>query len=281
VLRSVGIGDEAIVACRDTVGCWGWIKAYRDTDDPSFTEQDLELLGRVGPTLGSALRRRLGEGDVENLTAWFRTVVARVSLNILRARKAKREQPFDGRLPDPIVSPTDGSDPEHEALTSDSVGLALLVVLGTLPPAERLAFVLHDTFGVPFDEIALITGRSPAAARQLASRGRRRVRDQAPAPDPDLARQWELLDAFEAASREGDFEARSWPSRSPTDGSSRSTSSRIPHGSAKSICPLSSEASHHLRALLDAGFVTARREGRAVLYARTRLGDALATPDAP
>jgi Sigma-70, region 4 len=114
---------------------------------------------------------------------------------------------IDGRLPDPIVSPTDGSDAEHEAMTSDSVGLALLVVLDTLPPAERLAFVLHDTFGVPFDEIALITGRSPAAARQLASRGRRRVRDQAPAPDPDLARQWEVLDAFEAASREGDFEA--------------------------------------------------------------------------
>jgi RNA polymerase sigma-70 factor (ECF subfamily) len=150
---------------------------------------------------------RSDTSDVENLGAWFRTVVARVSLNLLRARKAKREQPLEGRLPDPIISPPDGIDPEHEALTADSTGLAMLVVLDTLAPAERVAFVLHDVFAVPFEEIASITERSPAAARQLASRARRRVRDQAPVPDPDLARQWSVVDAFSAASRDGDFAA--------------------------------------------------------------------------
>jgi RNA polymerase sigma factor (sigma-70 family) len=122
---------------------------------------------------------RLSRSDtsaVESLSGWLTTVVARVSLNILRARRAKREEPLEARIPDPIVSPPDGVDPEHEALIADSVGLALLVVLETLAPAERLAFVLHDMFAVPFEEIASITGRSPAAARQLASRARRRVR---------------------------------------------------------------------------------------------------------
>jgi len=150
---------------------------------------------------------RSDTGDIANLGGWMRTVVARVSLNMLRARKAKREDPLEGWLPDPVVSPDAGADPEHEALIADSVGLALLVVLETLAPAERLAFVLHDMFAVPFDEIAGITGRSPEAARQLASRARRRVRNQAPAPDADVARQRQVVDAFAAAAQEGDFDA--------------------------------------------------------------------------
>lgn len=153
---------------------------------------------------------RLSRADtsgVENLRGWLTTVVARVSLNMLRARKAKREEPLEAGIPDPIVSPPDGADPEHEALIADSIGLALLVVLETLSPAERVAFVLHDMFAVSFDEIASITGRSSAAARQLASRARRRVHAHAPVPDADLARQWSVVDAFTAASREGDFDA--------------------------------------------------------------------------
>ena len=150
---------------------------------------------------------RSDTGAIENLAGWLTTVVARVALNMLRARKAKREEPMEGRVPDPIVSPQEGTDPEHEALLADSVGLALLVVLETLAPAERVAFVLHDMFAVPFDEIASITGRSPAAARQLASRARRRVQAQAPVPDPDPARQRSVVDAFFAAARRGDFDA--------------------------------------------------------------------------
>jgi RNA polymerase sigma factor (sigma-70 family) len=144
---------------------------------------------------------------VENLRAWLTTVVARVSLDMLRSRNARREEPLGTRVPEPIVSRADGVDPEHQALLADSVGLALLVVLETLSPAERLAFVLHDMFAVPFDEIAPIVGRSPAAARQLASRARRRVRAAAPEPDADLAAQRRLVDAFLAAARGGDFEA--------------------------------------------------------------------------
>src|SRR5215218_9629163 len=121
--------------------------------------------------------------EVENIRAWLTTIVARVALNMLRGRKTRREQPLDVYVPDPIVDPADGIDPEHEVLLADSVGLALLVVLETLSPAERLAFVLHDMFGVPFEEIAPIVERSPAASRQLASRARRRVRGSAPAPD--------------------------------------------------------------------------------------------------
>jgi RNA polymerase sigma-70 factor (ECF subfamily) len=135
------------------------------------------------------------------------TVVARVCLNILRSRRRRPEEPLDVHLPDPIVDNADGIDPEHEALLADSVGLALLVVLDTLTPAERIAFVLHDTLGVPFDEIAPIVGRSPTAARQLASRARRRVRGQAALPDADLGRQRVVVEAFVAAAREGDFEA--------------------------------------------------------------------------
>ena len=153
---------------------------------------------------------RLSRSDtsgVENLGAWLTTVVGRVSLNMLRSRARRREEPIGVRVPEPIVDREDGTDPEHEALLADSVGLALLVVLETLTPAERLAFVLHDMFAVPFDEIAPIVGRSPAAARQLASRARRRVQGEAPAPDADLDRQREVVDAFLAAARDGDFDA--------------------------------------------------------------------------
>ena len=158
---------------------------------------------------------RSGADSVENLGGWLTTVVARVCLNMLRSRRSRREESLEGplgeplgaRVPDPIVGRADETDPEHEALLADSVGLALLVVLETLSPAERLAFVLHDTFGVPFGEIAPIVGRSPAAARQLASRARRRVRGAAPAPDADLGRQREVVDAFLAATRGGDFDA--------------------------------------------------------------------------
>jgi RNA polymerase sigma-70 factor (ECF subfamily) len=149
---------------------------------------------------------RAGAAGVDNMGGWLTTVVARVCLNVLRARRARPEEPLDVHLPEPIVDRADGTDPEHEALLADSVGLALLVVLDTLSPAERLSFVLHDMFAVPFEEIAAITDRTPAAARQLASRARRRVQGAAPVPDPDVARQREVVDAFLAASQEGDFD---------------------------------------------------------------------------
>jgi RNA polymerase sigma factor (sigma-70 family) len=152
---------------------------------------------------------RLSRSDaaaIENRGGWLTTVVARICLNMLKARKSRREEPVGVHVPDPVVSPEDGLDPEQEALLADSVGLALLVVLETLEPAERLAFVLHDMFAVPFDEIAPIVGRSPAAARQLASRARRRVQG-APVPDADLATQREVVEAFMAAAREADFDA--------------------------------------------------------------------------
>ena len=143
--------------------------------------------------------------DVDNLRAWLTTVVGRVCLNMLRSRRTRREAPLETHVPDPIVSPEAGMDPEQEALLGDSVGLAMLVVLDSLAPAERVAFVLHDVFAVPFDEIASIVGRTPTAARQLASRARRRVQG-APAPDVDLDGQWVVVDAFLAAARDGDFE---------------------------------------------------------------------------
>jgi RNA polymerase sigma-70 factor (ECF subfamily) len=145
--------------------------------------------------------------DVDNLGAWLTTVVGRLSLNMLRSRRSRREDLSGVRVPDPIVDRPGGVDPEHEALLTDSLGLALLVVLETLAPAERLAFVLHDTFAMPFDEIAPIVDRSPAAARQLASRARRRVRDATPTPDVDPTTQREVVDAFLAAARQGDFDA--------------------------------------------------------------------------
>jgi RNA polymerase sigma factor (sigma-70 family) len=150
---------------------------------------------------------RADAGGVENLDGWLTTVVARVCLNMLRSRRSRREEPLDPRMPDPIIGPEGGGDPEQEALLAEGVGLALQVVLDTLTPAERLAFVLHDLFAVPFEEIASLLDRSPAAARQLASRARRRVRGAAPAPDPDLAHQRAVVDAFFAAARDGDFDA--------------------------------------------------------------------------
>ncbi|MFJ3714753.1 RNA polymerase sigma factor SigJ [Streptomyces sp. NPDC090057] len=154
---------------------------------------------------------RLGRGDAEeirNLGGWLTTVVGRVCLDMLRSRTARREEPMDDTfVPDPVVRPLGATDPEKEVLEADSVGLALLVVLQTLEPAERLAFVLHDMFAVPFDDIAAIVERSPAATRQLASRARRRVQGAGPSPDPDLGRQRQVVDAWLAATRGGDFEA--------------------------------------------------------------------------
>jgi RNA polymerase sigma factor (sigma-70 family) len=154
---------------------------------------------------------RLGRTDAEqidSLERWLTTVVARICLNMLRTRRTRAEQPLDGFRPEPIIdNPAVGTDPEHEALLADSVGIALQVVLDTLNPAERLAFVLHDMFAVPFDESAAMVDRSPEATRQLASRARRRVRDAAPPPDQDLTRQRAVVDAYFAAAREGDPDA--------------------------------------------------------------------------
>ena len=181
--------------------------AYRMLGSPSEADDAVqETWLRLG---------RSGSGGIENLGGWLTTVVARVCLDMLRSRRSRCEEVLDGppgetpevRVPDPIVGRADGIYPEHEAVLADSVGLALLVVLETLSPAERLAFVLHDMFGVPFDEIAPVVGRTPAAARQLASRARRRVRGKTTAPDADLGRQREVVAAFLAASRGGDFEA--------------------------------------------------------------------------
>jgi len=148
---------------------------------------------------------RADTGAVENLSAWLNTVVARVCLNLLRSRRARREDPFDGRTVEQVMDEDRG--PEQEALLADSVGLAMLVVLDTLGPAERLAFVLHDMFDLPFDDIAPIIGRSTVATRQLASRARRRVKGTDALPDPDLARQRRVVDAYLAAARSGSFEA--------------------------------------------------------------------------
>ncbi len=148
---------------------------------------------------------RSDTSDVENLRAWLTTVVGRVCLNMLRSRTTRREASLETHVPDPVVSPETGPDPEQEALLGDSIGLALLVVLESLTPAERVAFVLHDVFAVPFDDIAPIVGRTPTATRQLASRGRRRVQG-APVPDVGLDGQWAVVDAFLAAARDGDFE---------------------------------------------------------------------------
>jgi RNA polymerase sigma factor (sigma-70 family) len=150
---------------------------------------------------------RSDTSEVENLAGWLTTVVARVCLDMLRSRKARREESLSTHVPDPVLSREPGIDPEHEAVLADSVGLALLVVLEMLSPAERLAFVLHDMFGVSFEEIAPMVDRSPDAARQLASRGRRRVQGVPAVPDTDLAGQRQVVDAFFAAARDGDFDA--------------------------------------------------------------------------
>jgi len=191
----------------------------RDWLTERFEERRTRLRGVAYRMLGSVSEAddavqeawlRVSRADataVENLDGWLTTVVARVCLNTLRSRERRREQDLDVHVPDPIIGTEAGGDPEQEALLADSVGLALMVVLESLSPAERLAFVLHDMFAVPFDEIAPMIERSPATARQLASRARRRVRGQAPVPDPDLARQRDVVDAFFAASRNGDFDA--------------------------------------------------------------------------
>jgi RNA polymerase sigma factor (sigma-70 family) len=167
------------------------------------------MLGSVGEAEDAVqeawLRLSASDADaVTNLGGWLTTVVGRICLDVLRARRSRNEDYVGTWIPEPVVTTDETADPEHEAELAESVGLALLVVLETLAPAERLAFVLHDMFGVPFDEIAQIVGRSPTAARQLASRARRRVRG-APAPDADLATQREVVEAFLAASRAGDF----------------------------------------------------------------------------
>lgn len=150
---------------------------------------------------------RSGAGDVENLGGWLTTTLARVCLNMLRSRKARREEPLEVHVPDPVVGPEAGTQPEEQALLADSVGIALLVVLDTLTPDERLVFVLHDMFELPFKEIAVVAGRTPAAAKQLASRARRRVKDADTPTDSDRSRQRHVVDAFFAAARDGDFHA--------------------------------------------------------------------------
>jgi len=188
-----------------------WLAARFEDNRPHLRDVAYRMLGSVSDA-DDAMQEfwlrlsRSNASGVVNLQAWFTTGVARVCLDMLRARRSRREEPLESRLPEPIVSSEDGVDPEHEALLADSVGLALLVVLETLTPAERLAFVLHDMFAVPFDEIAPLVERTPAATRQLASRARRRVGD-APVPDVDRDRQRELVDAFLAAARGADFDA--------------------------------------------------------------------------
>jgi RNA polymerase sigma factor (sigma-70 family) len=189
-----------------------WLAERFEENRPRLRAVAYRMLGSVSEADDAVqdawLRLSRTEADeIENLPAWLTTVVARVSLDMLRSRRSRGEQPLGPHVPDPIVSAADGGDPEHEALLADSVGLALLVVLDTLAPPERLAFVLHDMFAVPFDEIAPIVGRSPGAARKLASRARRRVQGTKAVPDADVSRQQELADAFLAAARRGDFDA--------------------------------------------------------------------------
>src|SRR5262249_31169119 len=189
-----------------------WLASQSEEPGPRLRAVAYRMLGSLSEAddaVQDAWLRlsRTDRSGVENLGAWLTTVVARVALNTLRTRRTRREQPLDAYVPDPVVDPTDGSSPENDVLLADSVGLALLVVLGPLPPPERPASVLHDMSGVPFDETAPIVERSPEATRQLASRARRRVRGAAPAPDADLAEQWEVVEAFLAAARGGDFDA--------------------------------------------------------------------------
>jgi RNA polymerase sigma factor (sigma-70 family) len=187
-----------------------WQAEQFELHRPQLERVAYRMLGSVGESEDAVQEAwlRLGRSSddpIANIGGWLTTVVGRVCLDMLRRRRARREDYAGSWLPEPIVTTDADSDPEQQALLADTVGLALLVVLDTLTPAERLAFVLHDMFDVPFEEIAPIVERSPAAARQLASRARRRVRG-APDPDPDLARQREVVDAFLAASRSGDFD---------------------------------------------------------------------------
>jgi RNA polymerase sigma-70 factor (ECF subfamily) len=172
-----------------------------DDAEDAVQEAWLRLSGRAG-----ADDDRNAASDIANLDAWLTTVVARICLNVLRSRRARDREELVAQVPDPIVDAVGETDPEHRAMLADAVGLALFVVLDTLPPAERLAFVLHDVFAVPFDEIAPIVDRSPEATRKLASRARRRIDDAAPDPDTDLSAQHGVVEAFFAAGRAGDFD---------------------------------------------------------------------------
>jgi RNA polymerase sigma-70 factor, ECF subfamily len=187
-----------------------WLAERFETSRPHLRAVAYRMLGSLSDAddvvQEAWLRLNRSHASVENMRGWLTTVVARLSLDELRSRQSRGEEPLAGRLPDPLIDRVDAMDPEHEALLADSVGLALLIVLETLSPPERLAFVLHDIFAVPFDEIAPIVDRSPEAARQLASRARRRVRAERTVPDADLETQWEVFDAFIAAAREGDFD---------------------------------------------------------------------------
>jgi RNA polymerase sigma factor (sigma-70 family) len=189
-----------------------WLTTRFEQQRPRLRAVAYRMLGSVSEAddaIQEAWLRmsRADTSDVVNLDAWLTTVLARICLNALRSRAHRREQPLDFTMPDPVLDRDDSGDPEHQAVLADSVGIALLVVLETLSPAERLAFVLHDLFAVPFDEIGRMIERSPDAARQLASRARRRIRGQAPSPDPDIVRQREVVNAFFAAARNGTFEA--------------------------------------------------------------------------
>ncbi len=190
-----------------------WLVQGFEDNRPRLRAVAYRMLGSLTEA-GDAVQEawlRLSRSDasgVDNLAGWLTTIVARVCLNVLRSRNTRREELVGVQVPDPILSRVDGTTPEEQALLADSVGLALLVVLETLTPAERLAFVLHDMFDLPFDQIAPLVGRSEATARQLASRARRRVRGAAARdPDPDLARQRDVVDAFFAAAHGGDFDA--------------------------------------------------------------------------
>jgi RNA polymerase sigma-70 factor (ECF subfamily) len=189
-----------------------WLATRFESERPHLRAVAYRLLGSLSEADDAVQESwlhvsRSDRRSVTNLSGWLTTVVARVCLDMLRSHAARREERLDGRLPDPIISRAEGINPEQEVLLAESVGLALQVVLDTLEPAERLAFVLHDVFAVPFDEIATLVGRSPTAARQLASRARRRVQRAAPVPDADLAQSRAVVDAFFAAVREGDVAA--------------------------------------------------------------------------
>ena len=189
-----------------------WLAGQFEEQRPRLRSVAYRMLGSLteaDDALQDAWLRvsRAGADDVDNLGGWLTTIVARVCLNMLRARDRRREDSLEEHLPDPVISAYGEPEPEEQALLADSVGLALLIVLDTLTPAERLAFVLHDMFDLPFDEIATMVDRSPEATRQLASRARRRVKGaDVPTPDPNLQRQREIVDAFFAAARRGDFD---------------------------------------------------------------------------
>jgi RNA polymerase sigma-70 factor (ECF subfamily) len=189
-----------------------WLAARFEDERPQLRRIAYRMLGTLDEADDAVQEAwirlsRTDESAVENLGAWLTTVVGRVSLDMLRSRRSRREEFVGSWMPEPIVAIDDGPTPEDEALIADGVGLALFVVLETLAPAERLAFVLHDMFAIPFDEIAAIVGRSPEATRQLASRARRRVQAAKPEPDVELGEQRRVVDAFFAAARDGDFDA--------------------------------------------------------------------------